>query len=66
MFNIIAPAVNESHVSVGFTRMIGTHAINVALTHALENSVKGTNPFDPAQEIEISMNQWEFEIGFQF
>ena len=66
MFNIIAPAVNESHISVGLTRMIGEHALNLALTHALENSVKGTNPFDPAQQIEITMNQWEFEIGFQF
>lgn len=66
MFNIIAPAVNENHISVGFTRLIGTHAINVAITHALENSVKGPNPFDPSQQIEISMNQWEFEIGFQF
>jgi long-chain fatty acid transport protein len=66
MFNIIAPAVNESHISVGLTRMIGEHALNLAITHALENSVKGANPFDPAQQIEITMNQWEFEIGFQF
>lgn len=66
MFNMIAPAVNESHISLGLTRMVGDHAINLAITHALENSVKGVNPFDPAQEIEISMNQWEFEIGFQF
>jgi long-chain fatty acid transport protein len=66
MFNIIAPAVNESHISLGFTRMMGEHALNFAVTHALENTVKGMNPFDPAQEIEITMNQWEFEIGFQF
>jgi long-chain fatty acid transport protein len=66
MFNIIAPAVNESHISLGFTRMMGEHALNFAITHALENTVKGMNPFDPAQEIEITMNQWEFEIGFQF
>ena len=66
MFNIIAPAVNENHISVGLTRMIGEHALNLAITHALENSVKGQNPFDPAQQIEISMNQWEFEISFQF
>ena len=66
MFNIIAPAVNENHISVGLTRMIGDHALNLAITHALENSVTGQNPFDPAQQIEISMSQWEFEIGFQF
>jgi len=66
MFNIIAPAVNENHISVGLTRMFGERALNLAITHALENSVKGQNPFDPAQQIEISMNQWEVEIGFQF
>jgi len=66
MFNIIAPAVNENHISFGFTKMLGDRALNFAITHALENSVKGQNPFDPAQEIEITMNQWEFEIGFQF
>lgn len=66
MFNMIAPAVNENHISVGLTKMFGQHALNLAITHALENSVKGQNPFDPAQEIEITMNQWEFEVGFQF
>jgi len=66
MFNMIAPAVNESHISVGLTRMIGEHALNLAITHALDNSVTGENPFDPAQQIELNMNQWEFEIGFQF
>lgn len=66
MFNMLAPAVNENHISIGVTRKIGDHDINLAITHALENSVKGVNPFDPAQQIELSMNQWEFEIGFRF
>jgi len=66
MFNMLAPAVNENHISLGITRKIGDHDINLAITHALENSVKGVNPFDPSQEIELSMNQWEFEIGFRF
>jgi long-chain fatty acid transport protein len=66
MFNILAPAVNESHVSLGFTKDIGNHALNFAVTHALENSITGTNPFDPAQQIELKMNQWEFEVGFTF
>lgn len=66
MFNMLAPAVNENHVSIGITRKIGNHDLNLAITHALENSVKGTNPFDPSQQIELSMNQWEFEIGFSF
>ena len=66
MFNILAPAVNETHISVGFTRMIGDHDINFAITHALSNTVKGANPFDPAQQIELNMNQWEIDLGFTF
>jgi long-chain fatty acid transport protein len=66
MFNIIAPAVNESHISLGITRMLGDKALNFAITHALDNSVTGPNPFDENQQIELKMNQWEFEIGFNF
>ena len=66
MFNILAPAVNDSHVSLGFTRKLGDHDINLAITHALSNTVKGVNPFDPAQQIELNMNQWEIDLGFTF
>jgi len=66
MFNILAPAVNTTHISLGFTKEIKEHAINFALTHALNNTVSGPNPFDPAQTIELEMNQWEFELGFRF
>jgi long-chain fatty acid transport protein len=66
MFNILAPAVNENHISLGLTRILGEHALNFAVTHALSNTVKGTNPFDPAQQIELNMNQWEIDLGFSF
>jgi len=66
MFNMLAPAVNENHISLGLTRFLGEHSVSLAVTHALSNSVKGTNPFDPAQQIELNMNQWEFDLGFNF
>jgi long-chain fatty acid transport protein len=66
MFNILAPAVNTTHISLGFTKEIKDHALNFAVTHALNNKVSGQNPFDPAQTIELEMNQWEFELGFRF
>jgi len=66
MFNIMAPAVNNTHISLGFTKEIKDHALNFAVTHALNNTVSGPNPFDPAQTIELEMNQWEFELGFRF
>ncbi|HBH07675.1 MAG TPA: hypothetical protein DDX92_13850 [Flavobacteriales bacterium] len=66
LFNILAPAVNSHHLSLGFTRMIGDKALNFAVTHALANTVSGPNPFDPAQTVDLEMNQWEFELGFNF
>ncbi|MBE9484911.1 MAG: hypothetical protein IMY74_08695, partial [Bacteroidetes bacterium] len=52
--------------SLGFTKEIKDHALNFAVTHALNNKVSGPNPFDPAQTIDLEMNQWEFELGFRF
>ncbi len=66
MFNILAPAVNDMHFSLGFTKEIKDHALNFAVTHAMNNKVSGPNPFDPAQTIDLEMNQWEFELGFRF
>ena len=66
MFNILAPAVNTTHISLGLTKEIKDHNLNFAITHALNNKVSGQNPFDPAQTIELEMNQWEFELGFRF
>jgi long-chain fatty acid transport protein len=66
LFNIIAPGVIENHISFGVTRNLGDKVINLAITHALDNSISGPNPMDPAQTIELKMNQWEFEVGFGF
>ncbi len=66
MFNILAPAVNDNHISFGFTKVFNQHELNFAVTHALDNTVTGPNPLDPGQQIELNMNQWEFEIGFAF
>jgi long-chain fatty acid transport protein len=66
MFNILAPAVNENHISMGLTKVFKQHELNFAVTHALNNTITGMNPLDPAQQIELNMNQWEFEIGFAF
>jgi hypothetical protein len=32
--------------------------------YALENSVKGKSPFDPAQDIEIEMDQYELAFSY--
>lgn len=66
LFNILAPAVIENHITLGFSRYFGEHALNFSFMYGLNNSVKGPNPFDPAQTIEIEMNQLEFDISFTF
>ncbi len=66
LFNILAPAVIENHVTLGFTKKFGKKELDFAIVRALNNKVTGANRMDPAQTITIEMNQWEFEIGFSF
>ena len=68
MFNILAPAVNESHIALGFSKKLNEkgNALNFAFNYALNNKVTGPNPMDPAQTIDLEMNQLYFEIGFTF
>lgn len=61
LFNILAPGVIEDHITIGATIETQMGDFSLEAMHALHNSVKGTNPFDPTQEIRIKMNQ--FEIG---
>ncbi len=66
LFNILAPAVIEDHLTAGMTmRLPGNQEFNVAGMYALNNSVKGANPFDGgATQIEIEMDQWELQAGW--
>jgi long-chain fatty acid transport protein len=65
LFNILAPAVNQDHLSFGLTKAVGkTQEFNLSVMHALNESVKGPNAFDPAQTIEIEMSQWDIQAGW--
>ncbi|MUP38537.1 OmpP1/FadL family transporter [Labilibaculum euxinus] len=68
MFNILAPGVIEDHITLGCSKTLGDSgkALHLALVYALPSSVKGMNPMDPAQTIELEMNQFEVEIAFTF
>jgi long-chain fatty acid transport protein len=67
LFNIIAPAVIEQHATAGFTTRLGEKdEINFSLVRAFSNSVKGQNPNDPNQTIEIQMDQWEITLGYSY
>ncbi|PCJ88307.1 MAG: hypothetical protein COA54_03315 [Thiotrichaceae bacterium] len=68
MFNILAPAVMEQHITGGFTYSTSANSeFNFAAMYAPTNSVTGPNPLSgatPDQNIEIKMTQWELEASW--
>ena len=75
LFNILAPATIEDHITVGFTRGLASgNEWSLSFMYAMNNKVKGPatfinpmtsgNPFDPTQTVEIDMDQWELEWSF--
>lgn len=70
LFNMLAPAVVEDHITLGFTKRFGeSHELHFALMHALDNTVSGSTPAGLTglpQVVELSMNQWEASIGYSW
>lgn len=69
LFNILAPAVIDDHLTFGFTKELQSgKEISFSLMRALSNTVTGPNPLEvPGQQtIELEMNQWEFDVSFGF
>lgn len=65
VFNILAPGVVEEHFTFGFTRQLdAVSSINFAAMYAPSNSVDGENTFDPAQDIELEMDQYELALTY--
>ncbi len=66
LFNILAPAVIEDHITAGWTMKVGgNQEFNLSAMVAPENSVKGDNPIDGGStQIEIKMSQWELQAGW--
>ena len=70
LFNILAPAVIEQHLTLGISKALVTRPgrFNVALMYAPAQSVTGANPLEAPgqQQIELEMNEWEIEFGYNF
>jgi long-chain fatty acid transport protein len=67
LFNILAPGVMEQHITFGLTRQTsGGGVLSFSFMYAPEKSVTGPNMFDPTQTIELSMDQFEFELSYLF
>ena len=66
LFNILAPAVIQDHITAGLTWPVSTsQEFNLSFMYALEEKVKGPNPFDNgATQIEIEMSQWDLQAGW--
>jgi len=66
-FNILAPGVVEQHFTVGFTRtQPGGNELNFTFMYAPENDIRGPSNFDPTQTVELSMDQFEFEVSYSW
>ncbi len=62
-FNIIAPAVTESHLSLGAEIALKKNSsLSVVYMHAFENKVKG--PIGGGNSVELSMFQDSLGIGY--
>lgn len=61
LFNILAPGVIQNHFAAGVSIHNKYH---FSITRALQGKVKGVNPLDPAQTIQLSMDQLEFSFGY--
>jgi long-chain fatty acid transport protein len=66
LFNLLAPAVIDDHITAGWTMKVGdSQEFNLSGMYAPSNSVKGDNPFDGGStQIEIEMSQWDVQAGW--
>jgi long-chain fatty acid transport protein len=64
LFNILAPAVIEDHVTVGFTYTTGSgDELTMAYMHAFENEVSG---YDPMMGGTDTIKMYQDSIGIQY
>jgi len=67
LVNILAPATVEEHFTFGVSmNRDNGHQMSVALMYAPQKSVSGPNLFDPTQQIELAMDQFEIEFAYSF
>ena len=65
VFNILAPGVIEEHLTFGFTRQLDSASdFSFALMYAPSVSVDGENTFDPSQNVELEMDQYELTFAY--
>jgi long-chain fatty acid transport protein len=69
LINILAPGVIEHHITAGLTYALRKgQAVNFAVVRAIPTSVSGGNNLEVPgrQTIELTMDQWEFDVSYSF
>jgi long-chain fatty acid transport protein len=65
LFNILAPGVQEWHLTTGFTHALTEKDdLNFAFMYSPGKTVSGPNPLSPGQTIDLNMNQLSFQLGW--
>lgn len=65
LFNILAPGVQEWHLTTGFTRTLtDKDDLSFAFMYSPSKTVSGPNPLSPGQTIDLRMDQVSFQLGW--
>ena len=55
----------REHITFGFSRQTSSNSsVDFSFMYAPSETVDGTNTFDPTQEIELEMEQYELAISY--
>jgi long-chain fatty acid transport protein len=65
LFNILAPGVQEWHITTGLTHALtNKDDLNFAFMYSPSKTVSGPNPLSPGQTIDLNMYQLSFQFGW--
>jgi long-chain fatty acid transport protein len=67
LFNILAPGLMETHMTVGWTNeRPNGNVMSWSLMYAPAKKITGVSTFDPLQSITLKMSQLELEFAYRF
>ncbi|MGZ4994320.1 MAG: OmpP1/FadL family transporter [Methylobacter sp.] len=65
LFNVLAPGVQEWHLTTGFTRTLtAKDDLSFAFMYSPRKTVSGPNPLSPGQTINLEMYQLSFQLAW--
>ncbi|PPD43225.1 MAG: hypothetical protein CTY16_13700 [Methylobacter sp.] len=65
LFNILAPGVQEWHLTGGFSHALSKQdELSFAVMYSPEKTVSGPNPLSPGQTIDLAMTQFSLQFAW--